>query len=145
MARLAYWLIMAGIYFLVGVLFFYSGKGKLFDDDGKAPQPLADQFQGTFIDTVPGIDTAWVILGILELAVVALIVISIVTGEFLAARRKPILLAALALGMLTFACLSFGQTSTGQHEGTASLYTYFASTAIIYLLVLRLPPYREAA
>ena len=42
--------------------------------------------------------------------------------------------------LLTYACLSFGQTSIGNNEGTASLYTYFASTAIIFLLVLRLPP-----
>jgi hypothetical protein len=42
--------------------------------------------------------------------------------------------------LLAFACLSFGQTSTGNTEGTASLYTYFASTAMIFLLVLRLPP-----
>jgi hypothetical protein len=31
-AQVAYWLV------LVGVLFFYSGKGKLFDDKGHAPQ-----------------------------------------------------------------------------------------------------------
>ena len=143
MVRLAYWVIMASVYFLVGVLMFYSGKGKLFDDDGKAPQPLADQFEGTFIDTFPGVDTAWVILGILELAVFVLVVVSILAGEFRPTKYKPILLAALALAMLTFACLSFGQTSTGQHESTFSLYTYFASTAVIYLLVVRLPPYRE--
>jgi len=29
---------------------------------------------------------------------------------------------------------------SGNNEGTASLYTYFASTAVILLLVLRLPP-----
>lgn len=50
----AYWLTLVGVYFLVGVLFFYSGKGKLFDDDGHAPAPLKKQFAGTFIDTVPG-------------------------------------------------------------------------------------------
>jgi len=32
-----YWLILLGVYVLVGVLFFYSGKGKLFDDNGDAP------------------------------------------------------------------------------------------------------------
>jgi hypothetical protein len=90
----AYWLTIVGVYFLVGVLFLYSGKSKLFDDDGHAPPALRKQFEGTFIDKVPGIDTAWVI----------------------------------------------GQTSTGNTEGTASLYSYFASTAVIFLLVLKLPP-----
>jgi hypothetical protein len=137
-ARLGYWLTMAGVYFLVGVLFFYSGKGKLFDDDGKAPEPLAKQFEGTFIDTFPGVDTAWVVLGVMELGVVLLMVFSLVRGELGQAREKPVLLAALGLAMLTFACLSFGQTTTGNTEATASLYTYFGATAVIYLLVLRL-------
>ena len=138
--RAAYWLTMIGVYFLVGVLFFYSGKGKLFDDDGHAPEPLAKQFDGTFIDKVPGVDAAWVILGILELGVALLIVLSIVRGEFLPSKAKSLLLTALALGLVTFACLSFGQTSTGNTEGTASLYTYFGATVVIILLVLKLPP-----
>jgi hypothetical protein len=138
--RAAYWFTLIGVYFLVGVLFFYSGKGKLFDDNGHAPPALKKQFQGTFIDKVPGVDTAWVILGILEFAIFALIVLSIVTGEFLPHKRKSLLLVGLALGFVTFACLSFGQTSIGNNEGTASLYSYFASTAIIFLLVRRLPP-----
>jgi uncharacterized membrane protein YphA (DoxX/SURF4 family) len=138
--RAAYWLIVAGVYLLVGVLFLYSGKSKLFDDNGHAPAALKKQFQGTFIEKVPGVDTAWVIIGILELAIVALMVVSIVRGEFLPHRPKSVLLAALALALVNFACLSFGQTSTGNNQGTASLYTYFASTAVILLLVLKLPP-----
>jgi uncharacterized membrane protein len=135
----AYWLIVAGVYLLVGVLFLYSGKSKLFDDNGHAPAALKKQFEGTFIDKVPGVDTAWVIIGILELAIVALMVVSIMRGEFLPRRTKSVLLVALALALVTFACLSFGQTSTGNNQGTASLYTYFASTAVILLLVLQLP------
>ena len=138
--RVAYWLTILAVYFLVGVLFFYSGKSKLIDEDGKAPAPLAEQFEGTFIGTFPGIDTAWVILGILEFGVFLLMLVSLVRGEFLPHRPKALLLVALALALVSFACLSFGQTSTGNNEGTASLYTYFASTAIIFMLVLRLPP-----
>jgi hypothetical protein len=122
------------------VLFLYSGKSKLFDDNGHAPAALKEQFQGTFIDKVPGVDTAWVIIGILELAIVALMVVSIVRREFLQQRTKSVLLVALALALVNFACLPFGQTSPGNNQGTASLYTYFASTAVIMLLVLRLPP-----
>ena len=44
--------------------------------------------------------------------------------------------------MLTFACLAFGQTVTRQFEGTASLYTYFASTVVILILVSLMPPNR---
>jgi hypothetical protein len=55
---------------MVGGLMFYSGKEKLFDDDGNAPQGIKDQFKGTFLDTFPGTDAAWVILGLLEFGVV---------------------------------------------------------------------------
>jgi hypothetical protein len=40
------WLTILGIYFLVGVLFLYSGKGKLFDDDGKAPSRWRSSSRG---------------------------------------------------------------------------------------------------
>jgi hypothetical protein len=139
----AYWLTVAGIYFLVGVLFFYSGKGKLFDDDGHAPAAMKKQFEGTFIDKVPGVDTAWVIIGVMELGIFALLLVSLIMGELLPRKPKTLLLAGLSLALLTFACLSFGQTSTGNNQGTASLYTYFASTAVLILLVLRLNPREE--
>jgi hypothetical protein len=135
-----YWLSIAGVYFLVGVLFFYSGKGKLFDQDGHAPPGIKKQFQGTFVDKVPGIDAIWVILGIIEFAVFVLIVISLIRGEFLPHKLKPILIVALSLALFDFACLSFGETSTGQTSGKASLYTYFGVTAIIIMLVRRLQP-----
>src|SRR5215831_16049712 len=93
--RAAYWLTLIGVYFLVGVLFFYSGKSKLFDENGHAPAALKKQFEGTFIDKVPGVDTAWVILGILEFGVFVLIVLSILTGEFLPHKRKSLLLVGL--------------------------------------------------
>jgi hypothetical protein len=141
----AYWLTIASVYFLVGVLFFYSGKEKLFDGDAKAPPAIEKQFEGTFVGTFPGVDALWAILSVLEFAVFVLLLVSLVTGEFLPHKRKRILLAGLALALFTFACLSFGQTSTGNNEGTASLYTYFGATAIVIMLVLLLPPNRPRA
>jgi hypothetical protein len=61
-------------------------------------------------------------------------------GEFLPHKPKTLLLVGLSLAFFTYACLSFGQTSTGNLQGTASLYSYFGSTAIIFILVLLLPP-----
>ncbi|MDO8189606.1 hypothetical protein Q5424_28960 [Conexibacter sp. JD483] len=141
----AYWLTIVSVYFLVGVLFFYSGKEKLFDGDAKAPPGIARQFDGTFVATFPGVDALWTILAILEFAVFVILLISLVRGEFLPHRRKSILLVGLSLGLVTFACLSFGQTSTGNNEGTASIFTYFGATAVIFLLVLALPPNRPRA
>src|SRR4029078_9481375 len=121
---IAYWSIVVGVYLMVGGLMFYSGKGKLFDDDGNAPQGIKDQFQGTFISHFPGVDAAWVIRGILELGVFALLVVSLLLGEFFPHRPKYAMQAALAIALITFACLAFGQTASGQHEGRASLYQY---------------------
>jgi len=136
----AYWLTLAGVYLLAGVLFFYSGKSKLFDDHGHAPAPIKQQFQGTFVSTFPGIDVLWTIIGVLEFTIFALFVLSLLRGEFLPRKPKSALLVGLSLAFFTFACLSFGQTTTGNLSGTASLYAYFGSTAIIFLLVLILPP-----
>lgn len=139
---IAYWLTIASIYFLVGVLFFYSGKEKLFDGDAKAPPGIAKQFEGTFVATFPGVDALWAILSILEFAVFLILLVSLLRGEFLPSRGKQILLTGLSLALFTFACLSFGQTSTGNNEGTASIYTYFGATAVVFLLVTLLPPNR---
>ena len=139
---IAYWVTLAGVYLMVGGLMFYSGKGKLFDDDGNAPEGIKQQFEGTFLDTFPGTDTAWATLGVLEFAVFVLLLASLVRLEFLPHRDKSILQVGLALAMLVFACLAFGQTATSQFSGTASLYTYFASTAIILILVSLMPPNR---
>jgi hypothetical protein len=134
--------IAIGVYLMVGGLFFYSGKEKLFDQHGHPPAPIVQQFSSTFISTFPGIHAARIILGVLEFAVFALLVLSVVLGEFFAHRRKSGMLVALAVALITFACLAFGQTSTGQFSGTASLYQYFGATVVILVLVSLLPPNR---
>jgi hypothetical protein len=139
---IAYWVTLIGIYVMVGGLMFYSGKGKLFDDDGNAPQGIQEQFAGTFLDTIPGTDAAWVILGILEFGVFVLLVASLLRLEILPHRDKSLLQVGLAVAMLAFGLMAFGQTATGQHEGTASLYTYFGSTVVILILVGLMPPNR---
>jgi len=139
---IAYWATLAGIYLMVGGLMFYSGKEKLFDDNGNAPQGVKEQFKGTFLAAFPGTDAAWVILGILEFGVFVLLVLSLIRLEFLPHRDKSLLQVGLAVAMLAFACLAFGQTATKQFSGTASLYTYFGSTVVILILVIMMPPNR---
>lgn len=139
----AYWATVAGVYLMVGGLMFYSGKGKLFDDDGHAPPGVKKQFSESFLHVVPGTDAAWVIIGVLEFAVFLILVISLLRAEFLPHRHKSAMQVALAVALITFACLAFGQTATGQLEGTASLYQYFAATVVILILVGLLPPNRS--
>jgi hypothetical protein len=139
---IAYWATLAGIYVMVGGLMFYSGKGKLFDDDGNAPPPIKAQFDNTFIDTFPGTDAAWVILGILEFGVFAILLASLLWLEFLPHREKSLLQVCLSIAMLAFGLMAFGQTATAQFAGVASLYTYFGATVVILILVSLMPPNR---
>ena len=136
-----YGLILAGIYLLLGVLFFYAGKEKIIDGHG-APPPIEKQFSGTFLDTIPGVDAAWTILGLLECAIFVLIVASLVRLEFMPDRRKPFLLCSLALAIFTFSILAMGQNVVGENEGVAELYIYAGATGVLLGLVLMLPPYR---
>ena len=140
---IAYWATLAGVYLMVGGLMFYSGKSKLFDSDGNAPPPIKEQFQSSFISTFPGTDAAWIILGILEFGVFVILLASLARLEFLPHRDKSLLQVGLAVALITFACLAFGQTATKQYAGTASLYTYFGATVVILILVSMLPPNRS--
>lgn len=136
-----YALVLAGIYLLVGVLFFYAGKEKIIDGHG-APAGIAKQFSGTFLATIPGVNAAWTILGILESLIFILVVVSLIRLEFLPDRRKPVLLTALGLAIFTFSILAMGQNVTGETEGVAELFTYAGATGILLGLVLLMPPYR---
>ena len=135
-----YGLILAGIYLLVGVLFFYAGKEKIIDGHGALPA-IAKQFSGTFLDTIPGIDAAWTILGILEFGIFVLTVISLIRLEFMPGRAKPWLLSALGLAILTFSILGIGQNVVGENTGVAELFLYAGATGVLLWLVLQLPPY----
>ena len=73
-----------------------------------------------------------------------LLVASLIRLEFLPHRDKGLMqYVGLAVAMLAFACLAFGQTATKQYAGTASLYTYFGSTVVILILVSLMPPNRS--
>ena len=139
--KVAYLFALVGLYVMVGGLMFYGFWEKAVDGDFKIPPPLEEQFDKTFIGTIPGASAAWVIITILEGIVFLLLVASLVTGEFRPSKRKPFLLTCLAMALLVFGLLSFGQNATAQHESVASLYGYFGATVILMLFVRTLPPY----
>ena len=70
------------------------------------------------------------------------VVASLVTGEFLPQRRKPILLSGLAFSLLVFAVMTFGQNIVSNYEGVASLFTYMGVTGIVYGLLRFVPMFR---
>jgi len=139
---IAYWLGLAGIYITFGFLWYYSAKEKLIDQSGHMPAELAKGFEGTFLDSLPGLDASWVLLGVLEAVAFLLFAVSIVTGEFLPNRRKPILLAGLGFSIFTFAVMAFANNMIANFDTVATLFTYFTGTVLIVALVLLMPPYR---
>jgi hypothetical protein len=139
--KLAYLFALASIYVLIGALMFYGFWGKAVKGDWKIPPPLKAQFDKTFIGTIPGSSAAWVMVALLEGLIFLVLLASLVTGEFRPSKRKSLLLTTLALALLDFAILSFGQNATSQTESVASLYAYFGATVVTMLFVRTLPPY----
>lgn len=139
---IAYWAIVASIYMGFGFLWYYSFKEKIFDDGGTMPAGLAKGYAGTFVDSFPGLNATWTILGIVEGIAFVGFIASILTGEFLPTRRKPILVASLGVSLITFALLIFGQEMTAEFEGVAQAFGYFGATVVTLLLVQILPPRR---
>ena len=138
-----YSIALGAIYLIQGSLWFFTFKQKLLENGTNPPPGVDQQFDGSIVDRTIGIHAAWIVLGILELAVFAAVAISLAAGEFLPARPKPWLLGALAGGMFTLAVLLFGAISTSDSTTSAQLYAYFGGTAVQMVFVLLLPPYRS--
>jgi hypothetical protein len=135
--RIAHYVKYFAIYFLLLNVMGLASIGKfqgLLSGAG-APEFLQQTFANTFLATFPGVTLAWWIIAILEFAVAVIVVISIIRLEFLPSRRKSWLMLALAVSLVTFAVLAFGQNLVEQHEAVASLYTYFGATVIMMVMV----------
>jgi hypothetical protein len=140
----SYWLIMAGTYLTVGFLFYYTGKRKLFDQGGVMPSGLAAQFKGSFIASFPGVNVAWFLLGLVLFIAFLGVIASLVAREFLPSRRKPILLGSLGLSMFAYGLMGFAENMISNTDSVASLFAYFSGTAVVIILLLLMPPYRDA-
>lgn len=140
--RATYWLIIAGTYFTYGFLFYYAAKSKVFDDAGTMPAGLAKSFNRSLIASFPGVNASWLLLGLLELLVAVAVAASVISGEFLPSRGKPILLSSLGLSMFAFAMMAFAENMIGGFSTVAELFAYFSGTAVVIILVLLMPPYR---
>lgn len=139
----AYWATIVGVYVAFGFLWYFSAKEKLIDQSGAMPAGLAKSYAGSFIESFPGLNASWLLLGLVEAAAFLLVVASLLRGEFLQGRGKPILLASLAVSLLTFALLTFGQDITGNHDSVAQLFSYMGVTAVVYLLLRFVPLFGE--
>ena len=141
----SYWLIITGTYLTVGFLFYYSAKRVLFDQGGVMPSGLAAQYKGSFIASFPGANVSWFLIGLVMFVVFLGVVASLVAREFLPSRRKPILLGSLGLSMFAYGLMVFAENMIGNTDSVNSLFGYFSGTAVVIILLLVMPPYRNAA
>lgn len=89
-------------------------------------------FADTFIGQILGTSAMIYLLGVMELAVVVLLIISLVRLEFLSCKTKTWLKAAVLMTMLTFMSLGFGLRLIGNVDGAANQYYYFGVTFFFY-------------
>jgi hypothetical protein len=141
----SYWLIIAGTYLTVGFLFYYSAKRVLFDQGGVMPSGTAVQYKGSFIASFPGENVSWFLIGLVMFVVFVGVVASILAREFLPSRRKPILLSALGLSMFAYGLMVFAENMVANTDQVNILFGYFSGTAVVIILLLLMPPYRNAA
>ena len=143
MDLVAYYARYIAIYLMFGLTMGLSSVEKLTES---VPQWFTDQFQDTFVADFPGLDLAWRVAGVLEIAVALLLLVSVVMLEFLPKRRKPLLKLGLGVSAVTFMMLAVGQRITSQFDGAASLFFYFGATmATLLLVIFDESTYREGA
>lgn len=94
-------------------------------------------FQETFIEQIFGTSFMIYVLGILELLVVVLLLISLFKKEFMFGKSKNWLLAANFTAMVTFASLGFGLRLIENHAGAANLFYYFMFTFFTHLWIMK--------
>jgi hypothetical protein len=133
---------LAGIYLSVGFLFYYAAHEKLIADGGTMPAGLAKAFNGSFFASIPGDNAAWVLLGLIEASVVVLLAVSLIRGEFLPQRRKPVLLAGLSVSVLAYGVMIVANAMIGNNPTVIELFTYLGVTAVVMFVVRQMSPYR---
>jgi hypothetical protein len=137
-----YAMTLAGVYLSVGFLFYFAMKEKLFTDSGNMPAGLAKAFHGSFFASVPGNNASWFLLGLLEMLICVLLAISLLTGEFLPQRRKPILLTGLSVSLFAYAFMGIAENMIGATATVIELFTYFGVTIAAMFMIRQLAPYR---
>lgn len=128
----AYYLRYTAIYAMFGITMLASSVEKVM---GSAPDWFKEQFQDTLVAAFPGLELSWRLAGVLELAVVGLMITSLVRMEFQPMRPKGALKAALGMAALTFMVLAVGQRISAEFSGAASLFFYFGATMATLLVV----------
>lgn len=123
------------------LMLFYTmglpGYAKLFNAPTVLPR-YEKMFSGSLIAQMPGGTAAMIqLMGILELIVALLILISLLKGEFKLYASKTYLRSALFLAIVTFSMLCFGLLVINNYQGALNLVFYAVFTFLLLLLTYK--------
>jgi len=123
--------IYIGVFYTMG----FPGWQKILNGDVVVGKYIM-MFKDSFLAQLPGgIKPFIYFLGILELTVPIILLISFVRGEFLLRRPAIWLKGALFLSMLTFIFLCFGLSILVVFQGATNLLFYSLFTLVLYIYV----------
>lgn len=105
----------------------FTGIGKI---QSGVPSWFGDKFGATLLAKFPGLAASFWMLTVSEVLALALALVALVRGEFLA-RRAPVFLAAMLVwSLFVFIQLGFGQWLTAEYNGTFQQFVYFGVTLV---------------
>lgn len=106
-----------------------SGWGKVFG--AGTPEWFTERFTGSIFESFPGgVSGSYTVLGIIEFMGFLGFVAALVCGESLRGSKAPIMKVSLAWSLVVFLALGFGQKVTGDFDGAANSFAYFAGTLV---------------
>ncbi|AZB07675.1 hypothetical protein EG344_01850 [Chryseobacterium sp. G0162] len=123
------------IYFILFYTMGLPGWAKLFGDS-KVIEKYETMFAGSFLSNLPGGTAVMIyLLGVLELSIPILLLISLIKGEFKPGRNKFWMKISLVITCLTFMMLCFGLTIIFNFAGATNLLFYFIFTFLILVSI----------
>ncbi|CDO31770.1 hypothetical protein [Mycolicibacterium porcinum] len=127
------------IYAVIIYTFWLPGYEKLFDRDRTVPY-YAGVFEDSILNRLNLTNILITSMGVLELVIVVVAVVSLVRREFVPGASLPFFKLALFLSATAFAMLGFGLRLIQNHAGTANQFYYFGF-AVFFLALVQ---YRES-
>lgn len=133
MKSIPQYLVMAAIYFAYLSTFLTVSIQKI---QSGAPEWFLKQFNGTFIEKLPGGAKAgfWMIT-FLETSVAILLCLALLNREWHLGEPMVWLPIAISLSAFTFAVLGFGLRISNDFQGASNLFSYFGVSLIVLLIL----------
>ena len=108
------------------------------------PDYFEKMFGQTFLARFPGLAFAFYQIACFECIAAALLIASLLRGEFLAGHSKTLLRWGLWMSLINFAMLGFGMRLVQNYDEAGKLFYYFGAVVAAWIFV-ELTPERLAA